>query len=124
MLASHGCSPACQAGIIAVMEPESELDPAITGRYGSGIAQWTAGRRRRVARECGFTSASGACQVRIVVDELGEFRVRDRLFAITNPELAAELFYSRFEMPGRRCPPARVAHARVLYRELTMRGKR
>jgi hypothetical protein len=118
MLATFGCSTACQSGIIATVEPESGLDPSVQGRFGAGLPQWVGARRRRAERECGFTPTAGACQIALIVAELGEYGIRDRLFAMTDPAAAVRYFYARFEMPGQRIPERRVMRAREIWEEL------
>jgi hypothetical protein len=120
MLATFGCSPACQAGIVATIEPESGLDPSAQGWFGAGLPQWTGPRRHHAAAECGFVPNAGACQVALIVRELGEFGIRDRLFSMTDPGEAAEFFYRHFEMPGARIPERRVERAQHIYNELNV----
>jgi len=117
LLHVHGCSLACAAGIVAVMEPESGLDPAAVSATGTGLAQWTGSRRRRLLAVCGAAWRDPECQVAYLAFEADELGIRARLFAARDPMTAARLFFAGFEMPGQRIPGRRLARARAVYAE-------
>lgn len=117
-LAAHGCSMACQAGVIANLSAESGLRPCIVTRSGVAMPQWSGTRRTRFLAWAGRDWCNPRKQIEHVVRELGEMGIKNRLFAMTDPGDAAALFMRRFEMPRNKDPRHRMAVAWSIYNDL------
>ncbi len=122
-LASQGCALPCSAGIIANLERESRLNPAALSVTGAGLPQWSGKRRARLFATLGARWRDAHLQLHHMVIELGEFGIKDRLFAERDPARAARIFFSGFEMPGRRPPALCERRAREIYREALAYGR-
>lgn len=119
-----GCSTSCQAGMLSNIEAESgpAMNPCIVSASGIGWIQWAGVRRRRIMRELGAAWCRPSAQIAYIIRELAEMKLRDRLFAMTDPAEAARFVMLAYERPRSRDPRHRMARAREIYRDLLLTG--
>lgn len=119
-----GCSTSCQAGVLANFHHEAgpEMNPCVVSRSGIGLPQWAGPRRARVMRELGAAWCRPSAQIAYIIRELTEMRLKDRLFAMTDPAEAARFVMLAYERPRSKSSRRREITAVAIYRDLLLSG--